>query len=137
MAHVAQSADLADLTDLGHSWLTLGSLLAHPWLTLGSPLAHIAHLTHIAHLAHLVHMARGPTEFVVHKIYAARKGGWGRPDSMPQAISTTEIPTPRGAWPLRRLTVALPPFSNGVEFVLSAEFHYRSVYRVSQKSPTN
>ena len=56
---------------------------------------------------------------------------------MPQAISTTEIPTPRGAWSLRWLTVALPPFSNGVEFVFSAEFHYRSVYRVSQKSQTN
>ena len=28
-----------------------------------------------------------------------------------------------GQWSLRWLTVALPPFSNGVEFVFSPEFH--------------
>ena len=57
MAHLAHMAQSADLTDLAHSWLTLGSPLAHPfltllilgsllvlpWLTLGSPLAYLAH----------------------------------------------------------------------------------------------
>ena len=32
-------------------------------------------------------------------------------------VLTTEISTPHGAWSLRWLTGALPPFSNGVEFV--------------------
>ena len=50
-------------------------------------------------------------------LYAARKGGWGRPDPISPAILTSEISTPCGAWSLRRLTGALPPFSNGVEFV--------------------
>ena len=41
MAHLAHMAQSADLADLAHSWLTLGSPLAHPCLTLlilGSPL---------------------------------------------------------------------------------------------------
>ena len=39
---LAHSADLADLTDLAHSCLIIGSLgsLGFTWLTLGSPLAH-------------------------------------------------------------------------------------------------
>ena len=36
---------------------------------------------------------------------------------LPSDLLTTEIPTPRGAWSLRWLTGALPPFSKGAEFV--------------------
>ena len=44
------------------------------------------------------------------------------PGPMSQALLTTEISTPRGAWSLGWLTGALPHFSNGIEFVFSQSF---------------
>ena len=58
----------------------------------------------------------GPTEVVVQKIYAARKGVWGEAGSdllRDLDYGTTFPAAVPGQWSLRWLTGTLPPFSNG------------------------
>ena len=55
------------------------------------------------------------------------------PDPISQAILTTEIPTPCGAWSLRWPTGALNPFSNGIEFAFFLRISLQDSKQVSFK----